>query len=68
MERSTAAAAATGRDEVIREVRAVREELAARHDYDVRALYEAAKERQQESKRKVVSLKPRHAEPAKRSA
>jgi hypothetical protein len=42
--------------------------LAAKHDYDVRALYEAAKERQQESEREVVSLKPRHAEPVKRSA
>ena len=64
MERSGAEA---GQDKIIREVRAVREELAARHDYDVRALYEAAKKRQRESKREVISLKPRRAEPVGRS-
>lgn len=47
-------------DEIIREVRAVREELAARHNYDVRALYEEAKRGEREGGRKVVRLEPRH--------
>ncbi len=50
---------ATGQDEVIREVRAIREALAAEHGYDVRAIFEAAKRRQVESKREVVCLVPR---------
>jgi hypothetical protein len=32
-------------DEIIEQVRAVRDELAARHGYDIRALYEAARQR-----------------------
>ena len=46
-------------DDIINEVRTLREQLAARHNYDVRALYEEAKKRQQGSKRKVVKLAPR---------
>jgi hypothetical protein len=46
-------------DEIIKEVRTLREQLAARKGYDVRALYEEAKKRQQESDRKVVKLAPR---------
>ena len=52
----------TGQDEVIREVRAIREALAAEHDYDVRALFEAARRRQEESGRKVVQLESRRIE------
>ena len=50
---------ATEQDEVIREVRAIRETLAAEHGYDVRALYEAAKRQQGEGGRQVVRLEPR---------
>ena len=50
-------------DEIMADVRAVRDALAARHDYDVRALYEAARERAQKSQRKVVKLSPRQLAP-----
>ena len=46
-------------DEIIGEVRATRERLAAETGYDIRALYEEAKRRQQESDRAVVELEPR---------
>ena len=51
-------------DDIIKDVRALREQLAARHNYDVRALYEEAKKRQQISERKVVKLAPRLLETA----
>ena len=47
---------------VLEEVRTIREQLAAQHDYNVRALFVAAKERQQESERKVVKLVPKPVE------
>ena len=46
-------------DYIIQEVRTIREQLAAQHAYDVRALFAAARERQQESGRKVVKLEPK---------
>ena len=46
-------------DDIIEEVRTFRDHLAARHDYDVRALFVEAKQRQQESERRVVELAPR---------
>ncbi len=46
-------------DQIIGEVRATRERLAAEKRYDIRALYEEAKRRQQESDRAVVELEPR---------
>lgn len=46
-------------DDIIEEVRTIREQLAARHNYDVRALFVEAKQRQQESERRVVELAPR---------
>ena len=49
-------------DDIIKEVRTIREQLAARQDYNVRALFAAAKERQQESERKVVKLVPKPVE------
>lgn len=45
--------------QIIGEVRATRERLAAERGYDIRALYEEAKRRQQESDRKTVDLEPR---------
>ena len=49
-------------DYIIKEVRTVREQLATQHAYNVRALFAAAKERQQESERKVVKLVPKPVE------
>jgi hypothetical protein len=49
-------------DEIIREVRALREEYAARFGFDIRALYRDAKKREKNSKREVVSLEPRPVE------
>lgn len=46
-------------DDIIEDVRTIREQLAARHDFDVRALFGEAKQRQQESERRVVELAPR---------
>lgn len=46
-------------DQIIGEVRAIRERLAAERGYDIRALYEEAKRRQQESDREIVELEPR---------
>ncbi len=46
-------------DHIIKEVRTIREQLAASHGYNVRALFAEAKKRQQESGRKVVKLTPR---------
>ena len=46
-------------DDIIKEVRKIREQLAASHDYNVRALFAEAKKRQKESGRKVVKLTPR---------
>ena len=46
-------------DDIIKEVRNLREQLAAQHGYNVRALYEDAKKCQQKSKRLVVKLTPR---------
>ena len=46
-------------DEIIEEVRTNRDRLAALRNYDIRALYEDAKNREHVSGRKVVRLAPR---------
>ena len=46
-------------DEIIKEVREIREQLAAQKNHDVRMLYEEAKQRQRKRNRQVVRLKPR---------
>ncbi len=46
-------------DEIIQEVRALREAYASRFNFDIRALYRDAKEREQKEGHKVVSLEPR---------
>ncbi len=43
-------------DYIVDEVRRVREEQAAKHGFDVKAILTAAKKRQRRSGRKVVSL------------
>ncbi len=47
------------RDAVVDEIRRIREEQAAKHAFDVKAILAAAKKRQDRSKRKVVSLPPK---------
>lgn len=44
------------KDPIVDEVRRVRENLAAKHDFDVRAILMASKKRQRRSTHKVVSL------------
>lgn len=51
-------------DEIIREVRAIRDAYAKKFNYDIDALFRDAKERQERSKRKVVSLQPKRITPA----
>jgi len=48
-------------DPIVDEVRRVREELAARFDYDVSAIAGDARERQKTSEHEVVSREPRKA-------
>ena len=47
------------RDYIVDEVRRVREEQAAKHAFDVKAILAAAKKRQRRSGRKVVSFTPK---------
>ncbi|MGI8882646.1 MAG: hypothetical protein ACR2IA_00170 [Pyrinomonadaceae bacterium] len=44
------------KDEFVEEVRKVRDEYAAKFDYDLDAIYEDIKKQEKKSKRKVVSL------------
>jgi len=46
-------------DEIVEEVRRVREELAARFNYDIKAIVENARKEQGEPRRKMVSFPPR---------
>ena len=46
-------------DEIIKEVRDIREKLSAQKNHDVRILYEEAKQRQRRCNRRVVRLRPR---------
>jgi hypothetical protein len=47
------------RDPIVDEVRRVREQEAAKHGFDLKAILAAAKKRQRRSKHKIVSLVPR---------
>ena len=47
------------RDPIVEEIRKIREEHAARFNYNVRAIVEDARRRQQEGTHQVVSLPPR---------
>jgi uncharacterized protein (UPF0335 family) len=44
------------RDPIVEEIRRVRENEAAKHGFDVKAILAAAKKRQRRTKHKVVSL------------
>ncbi len=46
-------------DPIVAEVRRARDVLAAKFNYDLPAIARDARKRQKQSKRKVVSLKPR---------
>lgn len=46
-------------DPIVDEVRRVREDEAAKHGFDVRAILMASKRRQRRSRHKVVSLVPK---------
>lgn len=50
------------KDEIIEEVRKTRDEYAAKFDYDLDAIYQDIKKQEENSKRKVVSLKPKKVE------
>ncbi|MGI9173728.1 MAG: hypothetical protein ACR2GR_00210 [Rhodothermales bacterium] len=52
----------SGQDEVMQEVRAIREAYAARFGYDVRALLAHARKQAQQSGREVVKREPRRIE------
>jgi hypothetical protein len=47
------------KDPIVEEVRKVREEHAARFDYDLVRIFHDLKEQEQQSGRKVVSLPPK---------
>ena len=47
-------------DYIVDEVRRLRQEQAAKHGFDVKAILAAAKRRQRRSKRTVVSLGPKN--------
>jgi hypothetical protein len=46
-------------DPIVAEVRRVREDLAAKHGFDLKAILAASKKRQSRSKHKVVSFVPK---------
>lgn len=53
-------------DEIMKEVRAIRDAYAARFDHDLEALYQDAKRREGEGGRKVVHLQPKRLAPVER--
>ncbi|MBI2434988.1 MAG: hypothetical protein HYV26_19200 [Candidatus Hydrogenedentes bacterium] len=46
-------------DDIFREVRRIKEELAAAHDFDIGRMIEDSRRRQEESGRKILSPPPR---------
>lgn len=55
-------------DPILEEIHAIREALARQAGYDVERIAEAARKRQAESGRKVVTLPPRPAATVKKKA
>jgi hypothetical protein len=49
-------------DPIVEEVRKVREEHAARFDYDLKRIFQDIKEREEKNGHKVVSLPPKRVE------
>jgi hypothetical protein len=50
-------------DPIVAEVRRIREEQAARHDYDLRKIFDSLKQREKQEKRKLASYPPRSPKP-----
>ena len=50
------------KDEIVEEVRKVRDEYAAKFNYDLDAIYEDIKMQEKQTERKVVSLPPKKAQ------
>ncbi len=50
------------KDEIVEEVRKVRDEYAAKFNYDLDAIYKDIKEQEKQSRRKIVSLPPKKPE------
>lgn len=50
------------KDEIVEEVRRVRDEYAAKFDYDLDAIYQDIKIQEEQTKRKVISLPPKKAQ------
>ncbi len=51
------------KDEIVQEVRRIRNDQAAKFNYDIDAIVADARKRQKESGRKTVSFPPRRPEP-----
>ena len=50
------------KDEIVEEVRKVRDDYAAKFNYDLDAIYEDIKKQEKQTRRKVVSLPPKKVE------
>ena len=50
------------KDEIVEEVRKVRDEYAAKFNYDLDAIYKDIKEQEKQNQRQVVSLPPKKPE------
>lgn len=50
-------------DEIIAQVRAIREAWAARFNYDMDAIFQDVKEREKRSTRRVITVKPKRIKP-----
>jgi hypothetical protein len=53
------------KDHIVEEIRAIREEHARKYDYDLRAIFDALKEEEKKSGRKIVSFHPKRFSPYK---
>jgi hypothetical protein len=56
------------RDNILAEVRAIREAYAARFNYDLQAIHRDIKEQERKSGRQLVRLPPRRPQPAEATA
>ncbi len=56
------------RDEIVEEIRKIRQEQAARFNYDVRAIVEDARKRQEQGDREVVSFSSRRPQTSSKPA
>lgn len=54
-------------DEIVEEVRAVREAHAARFGYDLDAIYQDLQAQEQQSQRQIVTLAPRRKRPPRKT-